>query len=126
MFANYESDLSGDSAKCPQNHGDRRVHRLKKLRDACGLSLKELAAKTGVHFTVLSRIERGRIRLADHHIKVLAPALDADPAEFYAEPEEMSALDQEAINLIQGLPTEKKRAFVALLRLEVRGEDEPS
>src|SRR5580698_9333944 len=56
--------------------------RIRQLRKGKGLSLRALAAKVGVGFTYLSRVETGRMTYGDYPsealIGKLAVALDAD------------------------------------------------
>jgi transcriptional regulator with XRE-family HTH domain len=60
-------------------------NRLRQLRKAKGLTLRELAKKVGVGFTYLSRAENERLQYGDYPsnalIEKLAKALDADADE---------------------------------------------
>ena len=60
-------------------------NRLRQLRKAKGLTLRELAKKVGVGFTYLSRAENERFQYGDYPsnalIEKLAKALDADADE---------------------------------------------
>ena len=64
------------------NHFGQRV---RQLRLAKGLSLRELAPKVGVGFTYLSKVENGRLDFGDYPsealIHKLAEALEADEDE---------------------------------------------
>jgi transcriptional regulator with XRE-family HTH domain len=59
--------------------------RVRQLRKAKGLSLRDLAPKVGVGFTYLSRVETARLTYGDYPsralIKRLAEALDANEDE---------------------------------------------
>jgi transcriptional regulator with XRE-family HTH domain len=59
---------------------------LRRLRKAKGLTLRQVAARVGVGFTYLSRVETGRMTYGDYPseglIHRLAEALDADENEF--------------------------------------------
>ncbi len=59
--------------------------RLRELRTGKGLTLRQMAAKVGVGFTYLSRIETGRMTYGDYPseglIHKLAVALEADDEE---------------------------------------------
>jgi transcriptional regulator with XRE-family HTH domain len=57
--------------------------KLRKLRNAAGLTLRGLADKTTVDFTYLSKLENGRLRYtpSPETIRSLADALGADPIE---------------------------------------------
>lgn len=59
--------------------------RLRGLRKAKGLTLRQMAAQVGVGFTYLSRVETGRMTYGDYPseglIHKLAEALDADENE---------------------------------------------
>lgn len=58
--------------------------RLRELRKARGLTLRELAEKAGVDFTYLSKIETGKLQYTPgtDTIRKLAELLGADPLEF--------------------------------------------
>ena len=59
--------------------------RVRQLRKAKGMTLRELAPKVGVGFTYLSRVETGRLNFGDYPsealIHKLAEALDANEDE---------------------------------------------
>ena len=59
--------------------------RVRQLRKAKGLTLRDLAPRVGVGFTYLSRIENGRLNYGDYPsealIHKLADALDVDEDE---------------------------------------------
>lgn len=59
--------------------------RVRELRKAKGLTLRELEAKVGVGFTYLSRVENGRLNYGDYPSEALihriADALSADEDE---------------------------------------------
>ncbi len=59
--------------------------RLRELRKAKGLTLRDMAAKVGVGFTYLSRVETGRMTYGDYPsdalIHRLSDALEADEDE---------------------------------------------
>ena len=54
--------------------------RLKDLRDRRLLTQEELAERSGVHFTTISKIENGGTA-RQSTVKKLAKALDVDPQE---------------------------------------------
>lgn len=64
---------------------NRFGQRVRHLRLAKGLSLRDLAPKVGVGFTYLSKVETGRLDFGDYPsealIHKLAEALDADEDE---------------------------------------------
>lgn len=55
--------------------------RIKKRREALGLSQEALADQTGVHWTFLGQVERGRRNLSLHNLLKIAAGLGVDPAE---------------------------------------------
>lgn len=57
--------------------------KVRELRQAAGLTLRELAEKAGVDFTYLSKMETGKLPYtpAPETIRVLAASLGADPLE---------------------------------------------
>lgn len=57
---------------------------LKQLRTARGLTLRQLAEATGVHFSTIGNIERGTVAGRETVVR-LAEALDADPDLLLAE-----------------------------------------
>lgn len=57
---------------------------LKALRTARGLTLRQLATATGVHFSTIGNIERGTVAGRETVVR-LAEALDADPDLLLAE-----------------------------------------
>lgn len=77
-----------------ENHKDRTMtfgERIRELRNAKGLTLRQLAPQIGVGYTYLSRVETGTMTCGDYPsealIRRLADALDADEDEllFLAE-----------------------------------------
>jgi transcriptional regulator with XRE-family HTH domain len=54
---------------------------LRLLRTAAGLSQHQLAAATGIHHTVIGRIERGQVNFGISYLRPLAQALDITPDE---------------------------------------------
>jgi transcriptional regulator with XRE-family HTH domain len=55
--------------------------RVRTHREALGLSQEALAARSGVHWTFLGQVERGRRNLSLHNLLKLAKGLGVDPAE---------------------------------------------
>jgi transcriptional regulator with XRE-family HTH domain len=55
--------------------------RVRTHREALGLSQEALAARSGVHWTFLGQVERGRRNLNLHNLLKLASGLGVDPAE---------------------------------------------
>jgi transcriptional regulator with XRE-family HTH domain len=55
--------------------------RVRAQREAQGLSQEALAAKSGVHWTFLGQVERGRRNLSLHNLLKVAKGLGVDPAE---------------------------------------------
>jgi len=58
---------------------------LKTLRKDRKLTLKELAAKTGVSISFLSQVERGKSSVTLESLKKIADALDVNPSVFFAK-----------------------------------------
>jgi transcriptional regulator with XRE-family HTH domain len=63
-------------------------HRLRTLRQARGWSLDELARRTNISASTLSRLETGARRLAIDHLVALARALDTSVDELLVADEE--------------------------------------
>lgn len=55
--------------------------RVRTHREALGLSQEALAARSGVHWTFLGQVERGRRNLNLHNLLKLAGGLGVDPGE---------------------------------------------
>ncbi|MGA8744885.1 MAG: helix-turn-helix transcriptional regulator [Solirubrobacterales bacterium] len=67
--------------------------RVRERREALGLSQEALAAKSGVHWTFLGQVERGRRNLSLHNLLKIARGLGVDPGELVqglAPPEDES------------------------------------
>lgn len=56
---------------------------LKKARESKGVSLRELAAQTGIDHAVIARIEGGKSNAVMTTIVDLADALGVDPGELF-------------------------------------------
>jgi transcriptional regulator with XRE-family HTH domain len=56
---------------------------LRELRENCGLSQRQLAAKVGAeYYTIISQFETGRGRIPPDRYLVWAAALSVEPQEF--------------------------------------------
>jgi transcriptional regulator with XRE-family HTH domain len=55
--------------------------RVRTRREALGLSQEALAHQSGVHWTFLGQVERGRRNLNLHNLLKIAAGLGTDPAE---------------------------------------------
>jgi transcriptional regulator with XRE-family HTH domain len=55
--------------------------RVRSRREALGLSQEALATKSGVHWTFLGQVERGRRNLSLHNLLKIAHGLGVDPGE---------------------------------------------
>ncbi len=55
--------------------------RIRERRQALGLSQETLAEQSGVHWTFLGQVERGRRNLSLHNLLKIAAGLAVDPAE---------------------------------------------
>ncbi len=55
--------------------------RVRASREALGLSQEALAANSGIHWTFLGQVERGRRNLNLHNLLKIARGLGVDPAE---------------------------------------------
>lgn len=54
---------------------------LKRLRTSAGLSQEELAARSSLHRTYISSVERGQRNISLKNIFVIASALGCDPRD---------------------------------------------
>jgi transcriptional regulator with XRE-family HTH domain len=64
-------------------------NRIRKARLSKGLLQIELANLTGICFTTLSRLERGRIKANEWHMKRLSRVLHADLKWLFPEAEKI-------------------------------------
>jgi len=55
--------------------------RIRECRKALGLSQEALAERSGIHWTFLGQVERGRRNLSLHNLLKIAAGLSVDPAE---------------------------------------------
>jgi HTH-type transcriptional regulator, competence development regulator len=89
--------------------------RVRQLRRDKGLTLRDLAAKVGVGFTYLSKVENGRLDCGDYPSEELivriAEALDADA-------EELLLLAEKIPPAIRHRVMERPDAFRRLARLD--------
>ncbi|MFE2346420.1 helix-turn-helix domain-containing protein [Kitasatospora cineracea] len=58
---------------------------IKALRLACNVSLRELARKTGLHRSFLSRVERGLSGVSESNLRRIADSLNAPVAAINRE-----------------------------------------
>src|SRR5438094_204621 len=94
--------------------------RVRQLRQAKNLTLRGLAAKVGVGFTYISKVENGRLAFADYPsddlICRLAKALDADA-------DELLLLAEKIPDQIKRRVLERPDAFRRLANLDDRALD---
>ncbi|HXP38248.1 MAG TPA: helix-turn-helix transcriptional regulator [Solirubrobacteraceae bacterium] len=55
--------------------------RIRARRLALGLSQESLAEQSGIHWTFLGQVERGRRNLSLHNLLKIASGLEVDPGE---------------------------------------------
>lgn len=98
------------------------AERLKKLRKKKGLSQNELAEAIGVHFTQVSRYERGETKPNAEAMTKLARALDATVDYLMNgtvdDVVQEAGLEKEMINRfkqVQDLAAEEKKTVLSLL-----------
>ncbi len=73
----------------PRSSSDARVEfgaRLRRLREAAGVSQEALADLAGIHRTYLSDVERGQRNLGLDNIVALAVALKVPTARLFEDP----------------------------------------
>ena len=89
--------------------------RIRELRKAKGLTLRDLESLVGVGFTYLSRVETGRLNFGDYPsealIHKLAEALDADE-------DELLILAEKIPDKIRRRVLERPEAFATLAELD--------
>lgn len=94
--------------------------RVRELRKAKGLTLRDLEELVGVGFTYLSRVETGRLNFGDYPseslIHKLADALDADE-------DELLILAEKIPEKIRRRVLERPEAFAKFAELDDRSMD---
>jgi transcriptional regulator with XRE-family HTH domain len=55
--------------------------RIRERRETLGLSQEALAEQSGIHWTFLGQVERGRRNLSLHNLLKIAAGLTVDPAD---------------------------------------------
>lgn len=79
MYSNPQKLTVDDSARLRREAG----HWLKELREARGISQRQLAARVGVeYYTFISQLESGRGRIPPDRYLDWARALDVSPRDF--------------------------------------------
>lgn len=66
--------------------------RVRERREALDLSQEALASRSGIHWTFLGQVERGRRNLSLHNLLKIAAGLGVDPGELV---QGLTALDDE-------------------------------
>jgi transcriptional regulator with XRE-family HTH domain len=71
--------------------------RVRSRREGLGKSQEQLAADSGLHWTFIGQVERGRRNLSLHNILKIARGLQVDPADLIRglEPDGRSPADGE-------------------------------
>lgn len=72
-----------DPATPPEGNRIAFGHRVRALRQACGLSQEQLAEQAGLHRTYVSSLERGQRNVGLDNIMALARALGVPPAYLF-------------------------------------------
>lgn len=79
MYA-HQTKLGSDTVQELRREGGRYV---RELREAAGLSQRQLAAKVGIEFyTFVSQIENGRGRIPPDSYRTWAETLEIEPCAF--------------------------------------------
>jgi len=104
-------------------------NRIKELRKAQGLTLKELADRVGTSNQQISHLEKGRRRLTLDWIERLAVALDCHPSDLLGggATQPRNERERAMIELFRGLSEEQQEAFLkatAALAKPMKGGDE--
>lgn len=66
--------------------------KINEIRNAKGMTLKDLSERTGLSVGFLSQVERGLTSIALLSLKSIAEALDTDLSEFFAPPKKNRSL----------------------------------
>ena len=82
---------------------------LRELRESCGLSQRQLAAKVGAeYYTFISQLETGRGRIPPDRYLVWATALSVEPQGFVRT--QMSYYDPVTYKILFGSTSEKPKS----------------
>lgn len=58
---------------------------VRDIRNRNGLSIEKLALQSGLSYSQIIRIERGKINTGIHQLYIIAKTLDVDICEFFKE-----------------------------------------
>lgn len=88
-------------------------NRIKELRKARGLTMKQLAELVGTSNQQISHLEKGRRRLTLEWMERIAKALDCQPADLLGGSTQIQNEKERAmIELFRGLSEEQQDAFL--------------
>jgi transcriptional regulator with XRE-family HTH domain len=88
---------------------------LRELRENCGLSQRQLAAKVGAeYYTFISQLETGRGRIPPDRYLVWANALEVEPQEFVRTL--MSYYDPVTYEILFGAKSDKPKSSFGRVR----------
>jgi transcriptional regulator with XRE-family HTH domain len=90
------------------------VNRIRELRKAAGVSQQVLADRMGVERTALVRLERGKQKITDEYLALLAAALNRAPIEFISDPGDVARdeVEREALEMVRGMHPDAARQWL--------------
>lgn len=84
--------------------------RIRELRQAKGLTLKELSEMIGISIPHLSEIERGKKNLNNHLMARLSTSLGVSPSDLIADSDDPEA--ETFLSVIKSLNEEKRQQLI--------------
>lgn len=98
-------------------------NKIRALRDGRGLSLRELARRTGIDFSTLNRLERGTQPLDVVRMRKIGQVLDVKPSQLLADDDVAIRSDEIGVQLVRELekiPDADRVPVLAMARELVR------
>lgn len=91
-------------------------NRVRELRVARSLTLKELADASSLYFTQINKIETGERPAKDHDFRLLGRALGVPPADlFHIREGGLTGAERLMIDTYRELPPAMQRALMAMV-----------
>jgi transcriptional regulator with XRE-family HTH domain len=89
---------------------------MRRRREACGMTLAELAKRSGLTANYISRVEAGEVDPSISTMKAVIEALGLTPGEFFGSDPEITAPGEEAARLWNSALPEVQEAILEILR----------
>lgn len=95
----------------------------REWRDFRGLTQEQVAGRTGIDNTILSKLERGKVNYTEKHLEALSHAYNCTPADLLTPPPDRSGSDDDIARYLRKLKSREDRAKVARILAALAGED---